>query len=969
MADTDAAQLDLRTVFVKGVSFDWDDKDFEGALSDIGPLRKCFLLRGAGKSHKGCGFATFALKEDAKRAVVDLNGKSLGGRTIQVEAAQKRAPFSERKEQKRKRSEADADPATAAAALDAQSVAPAKKKQIAAPPSQAANTSKETLPSSEAPKSNKARKDAAALKDPPAGSAPGVKPERKPKTMPPAAVAKQLLVRTVALGNLSPDTSAQALAYAQSATEVESVRHPSGEESKRHMLQQDGCTGDAVFLTYKTVKDAMSAVALLHNHVLQQEDAPGATAKGKGKGKPKEAPAAPEGLLLWARQVSGEGAHLKKWRLILRNLPFNVKEDELRAVLSPAGFVWELTVPRTPDGKARGFAFAGFMCRAHAEKAIKVANGQVVGGRTIAVDWAVSKAQFQSASAADKPGEPKQPEHPGLDSASDSADEDAMSETDEEGEPGMHLEDERKLMRSVLSQFDDGPAKTELQDAKQPAEGDKADGDDTADAESEGEEDAEEARAAGNKAKAQKIGGAPAEASAPTQDNVEATVFVRGLPLDTLQYELQDRMSRYGKLKACRLVKDKSTQKLKGTAFVEYERLEDAQRAADACTKARSGGGPAVAVRGVQLDIDLALTQDGARTLASGRAGTPSKDNRNLYLMKEGQIEEGSAAWQAMSAADQTKRKRAAAESRTKLKSPNFFVSHTRLCLRNLPHQISEKALKDLVIAAVKERASKAEPTVKQVKILRDTDKAGEAKPKSAKSKGFAFVELTDHEHALCALRQLNNNPVPFGTERRPVVEFAIENAQALKKRALRQTKVQEQSIGKRAPRGASDDQEAGAASHKEQRKRKRDDAEAPQKAGKGPADGQAPKEGRGQRQRRKKREGPGTVGQPDQTPSQPAGQPEQTGIARSKGAGRQKAVNTISVGNDRGQEAAGQEPTAKKSAVTGERKAKKRKTAQKGPAEKTDRLDNMVAQYKQQLFGGAVGSKTVKSSMQRWFE
>ena len=38
----------------------------------------------------------------------------------------------------------------------------------------------------------------------------------------------------------------------------------------------------------------------------------------------------------------------------------------------------------------------------------------------------------------------------------------------------------------------------------------------------------------------------------------------------------------------CRLVKDKGTQKLKGTAFVEYERLEDAQRAADACAKARS---------------------------------------------------------------------------------------------------------------------------------------------------------------------------------------------------------------------------------------------------------------------------------------------------------------------------------------------------------------------------------------------
>ncbi len=58
------------------------------------------------------------------------------------------------------------------------------------------------------------------------------------------------------------------------------------------------------------------------------------------------------------------------------------------------------------------------------------------------------------------------------------------------------------------------------------------------------------------------------------------------------------------------------------------------------------------------------------------------------------------------------------------------------------------------------------------------------------------------------------------------MVEFAIENAQALKKRALRQTKVQEQTAGKRAPREAPDNQEAGATSHKQQRKRKRDDAE-----------------------------------------------------------------------------------------------------------------------------------------------
>ncbi len=69
--------------------------------------------------------------------------------------------------------------------------------------------------------------------------------------------------------------------------------------------------------------------------------------------------------------------------------------------------------------------------------------------------------------------------------------------------------------------------------------------------------------------------------------------------------------------------------------------------------------------------------------------------------LKEGQIEEGSPAWQAMSVADRAKRKRTAAEARTKLKSPNFFLSRTRLCLRNLPAKLSEKALKDLVLAAV----------------------------------------------------------------------------------------------------------------------------------------------------------------------------------------------------------------------------------------------------------------------------
>lgn len=45
------------------------------------------------------------------------------------------------------------------------------------------------------------------------------------------------------------------------------------------------------------------------------------------------------------------------------------------------------------------------------------------------------------------------------------------------------------------------------------------------------------------------------------------------------------------------------------------------------------------------------------------------------------------------------------------------------------------------------------------------------------------FVELTEHEHAVCALRQLNANPEIFGPKRRPIVEFAIDNREVVNKR------------------------------------------------------------------------------------------------------------------------------------------------------------------------------------------
>ncbi len=59
------------------------------------------------------------------------------------------------------------------------------------------------------------------------------------------------------------------------------------------------------------------------------------------------------------------------------------------------------------------------------------------------------------------------------------------------------------------------------------------------------------------------------------------------------------------------------------------------------------------------------------------------------------------------------------------------------------------------------------------------------------------------------------------------MVEFALENAQALKKRALRQSKVKEGQAGRTKPEEAPDGPEAARlGSPKQLRKRKRDSSQ-----------------------------------------------------------------------------------------------------------------------------------------------
>lgn len=116
-----------------------------------------------------------------------------------------------------------------------------------------------------------------------------------------------------------------------------------------------------------------------------------------------------------------------------------------------------------------------------------------------------------------------------------------------------------------------------------------------------------------------------------------------------------------------------------------------------------------------------------------------------------------------------------------KLKDQNIFVSRTRLCLHNLPKAVDDAQLRKLLL-----NASRGEKGVriKECRVMRDL--RGVHGKMKGQSLGYAFAEFQEHEHALRALRHINNNPDIFGPQKRPIVEFSLEDRRKLKIKELR---------------------------------------------------------------------------------------------------------------------------------------------------------------------------------------
>ncbi|OWM80287.1 hypothetical protein CDL15_Pgr019567 [Punica granatum] len=708
------------TVLVTNLPYSFTNPQLEDTFSDVGPIRRCFLV---------------AKKEDAFRAIELKNGSSVGGRKIGAKHAMHRAPLEQRRSKVNVENQGDA-------------MEEKKTKH-----SSTETTIRPVLEPQEIEKPTEPKKDVSHnLVDSESCS------------------EKQRVARTVILGGLSANMADDVHRLAKEIGTVCSVTYPlAREDLEQHALGQDGCKMYASAVLYTSVKSARKAVESLHQKEIK-------------------------GGIVWARQLGGEGAKTQKWKLIIRNLPFKAKVEDIKEMFSAAGFVWDVFIPQNSEtGLAKGFAFVKFTCKQDAENAIKKFNGQMFGKRPIAVDWAVPKKLYHGGSANITTDGQESGREEEVDSGSEDS-KDHIEDLDKQtavldGEDGtqddfaseLNFEEEADVARKVLSNLLSLSAKGTLppsnDDSEQPETEKNLSSIEMHDMPVKPSQDTKQDSVA--------LSVEPTEIKVKEskeidgEDDLQRTVFISNLSFDTDTEEVKQRFSAFGEVQSFVPVLHKVTKRPRGTGFLKFKTADAAEAAVSAAHVESAGLG--IFLRGRQLTVLKALDKTSAHKKEMDKAKADSFDPRNLYLAKEGLIVEGTPAAEGVSESDMAKRQVLEREMTTKLQSPNFHVSRTRLILHNLPKSMTEKQLKKLCIDAVTSRATKQKPVIKQIKLIQNVKK-GKVVSKDH-SRGVAFVEFTEHQHALVALRVLNNNPDTFGLQRRPVVAFALNNVKKLQKR------------------------------------------------------------------------------------------------------------------------------------------------------------------------------------------
>ncbi|KAM4747733.1 RNA-binding protein 28 [Rhinophrynus dorsalis] len=488
----------------------------------------------------------------------------------------------------------------------------------------------------------------------------------------------------------------------------------------------------------------------------------------------------------------------RKARLIIRNLSFKCSEEDLKKHFSTFGSVLEVNIPTKSDGKLRGFAFVQFKNMLEASKALKGTNMKSIKGRTVAVDWAVAKDKYTATHGAPATANKescKQSED--ADKEEEEEEEDGVSEEEEDSDPEAEqkqVKKETKAQKMSEKKSQAGLSSEEEEEASEEEEEEEEDEDESADSgqDSDMEDDMDSEDSETEMKKKGKKKQTKTKNPLPSDVKEGKTLFIRNLSFNSEEEDLEELLLRFGNIKYVRIVLHPVTEHSKGCAFVQFVDQEAAEKCLAAAKDQSENGGLKLAGR--KLMVDLAVSREEAGKLRENKVKKPT-GTRNLYLAREGLIRQGTKAAEGLSAEDLAKRARFEEVKRQKLKSQNIFVSKTRLCVHNIPKSVDDKKLRQLFLTAAGGGSS---VRIKECRVMRDLKGVGGNH--KGQSLGYAFVEFREHEHALAALRSVNNNPDLFGPKKRPIVEFSLEDLNKLKikeKRTQRSLEVLRQKQAK----------------------------------------------------------------------------------------------------------------------------------------------------------------------------
>ncbi|KAK0234917.1 hypothetical protein EDD85DRAFT_887307 [Armillaria nabsnona] len=616
-----------------------------------------------------------------------------------------------------------------------------------------------------------------------------VKVEAKPKQIPtprPRAPQDPLAIRTIVVTGLPSSVDSKSLLWKK-------FRKYKGAESVEWPVDEG-----AAHVLFSTPSAAHEAVDKLHAHVY------------KGSLLSVTLKKRMDSLAKASKADTKTATPNHSSRLIIRNTPFNITEQDLRALFLPYGPIHSIHIPKGKDsGRSRGFAFVWMLSKKDAEKAMESCNGKVIRAgmaegmvsdkqkkkkqrrlekkmqqgegtngdddndeaqeaeksseRTIAVDWALSKDKWEEEKT-------RMEEDDDVEMEDSSSEKD--QESDEEEQLGVH-------------------------------DGTDEDADDSSGEEDENDEE-------------------PVKPQLPPPET-GTTLFIRNVPFTATEDELRTLFRAFGPLRYARITLDSSTGRSRGTGFACFWNKEDADKVVEQSDllKAETTGvesapkknpfsmpsiltpdpssslAQSLVLHGRTLDVVRAVTRDEAGKLKEeGERRREKADKRNMYLLREGVILPNSPAAQVMVQAELERRNASFGARKALLNSnPSLYVSKTRLSIRQIPIFVSERVLKRLTLYAAREFESdakkgerngltadelavevdrkgqldddeasgkknkkKPDSRVKQAKIIRQHERVDVITGKG-RSKGYGFVEMHTHADSLRVLRWANNNP------------------------------------------------------------------------------------------------------------------------------------------------------------------------------------------------------------------